>query len=38
MAALQGTDVVAVDLEFAVNNLKTVPQARWDEAISLINK
>jgi len=38
MAALQGTEVLAVDLEFAVNNLKTVPLARWEEAVSLINK
>lgn len=38
MAALQGTDVVAVDLDFAVNNLKTVPLGRWEEALSLINK
>jgi ATP-dependent phosphofructokinase / diphosphate-dependent phosphofructokinase len=38
MAAIQGTQVVSVDLEFAVNNLKTVPQEQWDEAISLINK
>lgn len=38
MAALQGTDVVAVDLEYAVNNLKTVPLSLWEEAISLINK
>lgn len=38
MAALQGTNVVAVDLEFAVNNLKTVPIALWEEAVSLINK
>ena len=38
MAALQGTDVVAVDLDFAVNNLKTVPLKLWEEAVSLINK
>jgi 6-phosphofructokinase 1 len=38
MAALQGTDVVAVDLEYAVNNLKTVPLTLWEEAVSLINK
>jgi 6-phosphofructokinase 1 len=38
MAALQGTEVVAVDLEFAVQNLKTVPASQWEEAVSLINK
>jgi phosphofructokinase-like protein len=38
MAALQGTNVVAVDLELAVSNLKTVPPQLWAEALSLINK
>ena len=38
MAALQSTDVVAVDLEIAVNHLKTVPVKLWEEALSLINK
>jgi 6-phosphofructokinase 1 len=38
MAALQGTEVVAVELDLAVKNLKTVPQAQWEEALSLINK
>jgi ATP-dependent phosphofructokinase / diphosphate-dependent phosphofructokinase len=38
MAALQGTEVVGVDLDLAVKNLKTVPQALWEETLSLINK
>jgi 6-phosphofructokinase 1 len=38
MAALKGTDVIAVDLDAAVNNLKTVPLNFWEEAVSLINK
>jgi len=38
MAALSGTDINAVDLDFAVNNLKTVPKEMWQEAVSLINK
>ncbi len=38
MAALRGTEVEAVDLDYAVNNLKTVPPSFWNEAISLINK
>lgn len=38
MAALRGTEVVGVDLDYAVNNLKTVPQELWEEAVSLINK
>ena len=38
MAALQGTEVVGVDLELAVKNLKTVPRELWEEAVSLINK
>jgi phosphofructokinase-like protein len=38
MAALQGTEVVAVDLDLAVSNLKTVPTRAWEEALSLINK
>ena len=29
---------VSVDLDYAVNNLKTVPREQWEEAISLINK
>ncbi len=32
MAALQGTDIVAVDLNLAVGKLKTVPKDRIDEA------
>jgi ATP-dependent phosphofructokinase / diphosphate-dependent phosphofructokinase len=38
MAALQGTEVVGVDLDLAVKNLKTVPHPLWDEVVSLINK
>lgn len=38
MAALQGTDVVAVPLSLAVENLKTVPRKLWEETISLIDK
>jgi 6-phosphofructokinase 1 len=38
MAALKGTDVISVDLDYAVNNLKTVPESFWKEAVSLINK
>ena len=38
MAALRGSEVLSVDLEVAVNNLKTVPLAFWEEAVSLINK
>jgi 6-phosphofructokinase 1 len=38
MAALRGTEVVGVDLDLAVKNLKTVPQELWEEALSLINK
>ena len=38
MAALHGTHVVAVDLDLAVKNLKTVPQEMWEETVSLINK
>jgi phosphofructokinase-like protein len=38
MAALKGTEVVAVDLDYAVNNLKTVPHELWEETVSLINK
>ena len=38
MAALRGTNVEAVDLDYAVNNLKTVPESFWQEAVSLINK
>ena len=38
MAALKGTEVIAVDLDEAVNNLKTVPTNFWEEAVSLINK
>jgi phosphofructokinase-like protein len=38
MAAIQGTQVVSVELDLAVNNLKTVPMEHWEEAVSLINK
>jgi ATP-dependent phosphofructokinase / diphosphate-dependent phosphofructokinase len=38
MAALQGTRIEAVDLDLAVNNLKTVPKEMWEEVVSLINK
>jgi 6-phosphofructokinase 1 len=38
MAAIQGTQVVGVDLDLAVKNLKTVPKEYWEEAVSLINK
>jgi ATP-dependent phosphofructokinase / diphosphate-dependent phosphofructokinase len=38
MAALQGTKVVAVELDLAVKDLKTVPTEQWEEALSLINK
>jgi len=38
MAAIQGTRVVAVDLDLAVENLKTIPPEYWAEAVSLINK
>ncbi|MFN3652374.1 MAG: 6-phosphofructokinase [Armatimonadota bacterium] len=38
MAALQGTQVVAADLEEAVGTLKTVPAELWQETLSLINK
>ena len=32
MAALHGTEIVAVPLEAAVEKLKTVPKERFDEA------
>ena len=32
IAALKGTDIVAVPLEKAVGKLKTVPKERYDEA------
>ncbi|MBM3457118.1 MAG: ATP-dependent 6-phosphofructokinase [Armatimonadetes bacterium] len=38
MAALRGTEIVAVDLAHAVGTLKTVPPALWQEVVSLINK
>jgi ATP-dependent phosphofructokinase / diphosphate-dependent phosphofructokinase len=38
MAALQGMEIRAVDLDYAVNNLKTVSESMWQEAVSLINK
>lgn len=38
MAALQGTHIVSVPLDLAVENLKTVPISFWEEAVSLINK
>lgn len=38
MAALQGTAIVSVPLDLAVENLKTVPRSYWEEAVSLINK
>jgi len=38
MAAIQGTEVVGVDLDLAVKALKTVPRQQWEEAVSLINK
>lgn len=38
MAALRATEVVAVELELAVSNLKTIPESLWRETISLINK
>lgn len=38
MAALKGTEIVGVDLDYAVNNLKTVPRELWEETVSLINK
>jgi ATP-dependent phosphofructokinase / diphosphate-dependent phosphofructokinase len=38
MAALHGTEIVAVDLDLSVKNLKTIPAGYWEEAISLINK
>jgi 6-phosphofructokinase 1 len=38
MAALKGTEVVAVPLEVAVGELKTVPLETWNEVISLLSK
>jgi ATP-dependent phosphofructokinase / diphosphate-dependent phosphofructokinase len=38
MAALQGTEVVGVELDLAVKNLKTIPPEYWEETLSLINK
>jgi phosphofructokinase-like protein len=38
MVALKGTDVVRVEFAEALNNLKSVPQARWDEAKVLFGR
>ncbi|MCP3424761.1 6-phosphofructokinase [Rothia sp. AR01] len=38
MVALKGTDVVRVDFSEALNNLKQVPQHRWDEAKVLFGR
>ncbi len=38
MPALRGTEIVAVPLDLAVKNLKTVPVELWEEVLSLLDK